>query len=435
MPYPPNQDNANVQKVNYSVPIVEELDQSLSGSEQQIQVRYRVANVQNAFEAITAIRNPNYFTNNPKPSNRYAYWPYMEADTGDAIYGRKDTSLYLSDVKVDEITSNTQTFPPVSSLGDIPGNAQYIATAIYKHRAVCPVIEYDMQSTTRRITHSVVTRKSFNADGDILNQVNESKYVFDKAVEVDMQNVQQGMKVKGTQKVFPAMRLNVRWNPDTAPFQLNTSSLYYSILNDSIGTINSCSFLGFDTGSVLFIGANARLIDVINKFYEINYTFEVLPNQAAWSGIGAFSLSSPIKLYGHDYVWSTREMKQEDVKQKNSQGNTETIKQTRSKVTSLHVERIYEWEDHNRFFRYPFSQTHPFNWTSMPLYDSSAGITVGDDRVGTAAPNPATVFTGSLNPKLRYTSYVKYALYSPIRNCPVSWGASGPPATPVSPPD
>ena len=166
-------------------------------------------------------------------------------------------------------------------------------------------------------------------------------------------------------------------------------------------------------------------------------TFEVLPNQAAWSGIGPFSLTNPIKLYGHDYVWSTREMKQEEVKQKNSQGNTETVKQARSKVTSLHVERIYEWEDHNRFFRYPFSQAHPFDWTSMPLYDNSTTITLppAHDSSGTGLPNPLTVFTGSLNPKLRYTSYVMHSLYSPIRNCPVSWGIAGPPATPTSPPD
>ena len=426
-----------------SFPIIEELDQSFSGSENQVQVRFRVMNVANGAEAMLAIRNPNYFRPGVnKPDLKYTYWPWVYK-TNDALstagglatnlpqWFNKDytnvraNSLYLTDVRVEEIESPYDTFPiQKKSLYDVDYQlAQYLVTAVYSPRAICPVVEFDMQSTTQKITHSLVTRKIYaGADSSEIASSDSpppanSGYNMNNAMNVDMTDTNAGMKVNGTNKIVPAMRINVRWNPPPGPFLLNKSHLYYSILNDSIGTINSVPFLGLDVGSVLFTGANARVIDSVNNFYEFNYTFLCLPNQSGWRGVDKVSIASPgIKLYGHDHVWMTRISKTEDrdfeVEDPNNPGQyiTATIPTKVSDSLGLWVERIYEWENHNRFFYYPYSSnaTMGFDWTTLPDY---------------IATNPVAVVNESLNPKLRQTSYVNPANYSPIQNCPLVWPA------------
>ena len=96
---------------------------------------------------------------------------------------------------------------------------------------------------------------------------------------------------------------------------------------------------------------------------------------------------------------------------------TATIPTKVSDSLGLWVERIYEWENHNRFFYYPYSSnaTMGFDWTTLPDYGTIIG--------------PMNVLTESLNPRLRQKSYVDPNSYSPIQNCPLVWPAPDSTAT------
>lgn len=102
-----------------------------------------------------------------------------------------------------------------------------------------------------------------------------------------------GDQVTGTDIIIPAMKINVQYKHAEGEITIPQAKYLSSIT----GTVNNASFLTFDPGEVLFLGARGS--DGTDAEASVGYQFAMSKNV---SGLTIGAIANIVKK-GHDYAW------------------------------------------------------------------------------------------------------------------------------------
>lgn len=170
-----------------------------------------------------------------------------------------------------------------------PAAWEFIANYDYTPEVGGCTISIDTTGATVN-TQSAFSQTSFAASG-------ETAPDFGESINVDADGNPQGVS-----KIIPSLKITVK--AKIAAAYVTSPCAYAQILYECTGKVNDASFLCFDAGEVLFLGATG---DLVSEDPVLNFAFEVSPNVTNYS-IGGIT---GINKNGHDYIWFNFKQKQD----------------------------------------------------------------------------------------------------------------------------
>lgn len=155
---------------------------------------------------------------------------------------------------------------------------------------------------------------------------NETAVDYGDSINVDAQGNPQGVD-----KIIPSLKLNVR--AKIRESNITSALAYAKVIANNTGKVNDATFLTFDRGELLFLGATGDIIT--NTDPVLNFSFEASPNITNET-IGTVT---GINKLGWEYIWF-------DFKQK--QDTATSLKTTVARAA--YVAQVYDFADFTDLF-------------------------------------------------------------------------------------
>lgn len=154
----------------------------------------------------------------------------------------------------------------------------------------------------------------------------ETAVDYGDSINVDAQGNPQGVD-----KIIPSLKLNIRAKIKES--NISSALAYAKVVASVTGKMNDATFLTFDRGELLFLGATGEIVTSSDPV--LSFAFEASPNITGQT-IGTVT---GINKLGWDYIWF-------DFKQKQ---DTATLLKT-TVARAAYVSRVYEFGDFDDLF-------------------------------------------------------------------------------------
>lgn len=324
--------------------IVEERYRSVSGDDQTMRVGCLVQRVASEDEAIQATREYLAFLGRGA-APPYPY-DFLSVNPQQQYYTGWNTHRVLINVQVEEVNC--------TDTNRTARDAEFHTVATYGFRATCPIINRDYSTGQSKVYQGL---GSSSVQQIVRDPGGNMEVDFGGAIEVDMNG---SWRVNGTDKLEPAVRFSITWNPLNFILDANgNQTFWYSNehmrwLGEFVAKPNRAAFLGiaqpdtsvpypkikenpgvYDIGEVMCIGIQDRIVDQRNGIVEMRYTFEVRPNQEELT-IDGLTFDNPVR--GWNHVWGPRPLIDSGTPQ-------EPTPFLIPQYTQLTEERIYDFVD------------------------------------------------------------------------------------------